>query len=140
MSSSVAPTSSGGRGWRATLAEALMGFLSSSLAFGRSLTYGSEKFLFFVQRCPADREPETPPAYVGSSTMRVCVGHISARCEHCGCEDFQPALGEPSSPTEVICFACGLPTTRRALLMQIADETVQRAQAFLDSSRRSRRP
>ena len=69
--------------------------------------------------------------------MRVCVGHISARCERCGGEDFQPALGEPS-PTELICFACGLPTTRRALLMQVADETVRRAQAFLDASRKAR--
>ncbi|HJY78908.1 MAG TPA: hypothetical protein VKE95_19855 [Burkholderiales bacterium] len=70
--------------------------------------------------------------------MRVCVGHISARCERCGGEDFQPALGEPSSPTELICFACGLLTTRRALLMQVAEETVRRAQAFLDAARKAR--
>jgi hypothetical protein len=70
--------------------------------------------------------------------MRVRVGHISAHCEQCGCEDFQPTLGEPSCPTELACFNCGLSTTRRALLMQISDETVRRAQAFLDASRKAR--
>jgi hypothetical protein len=43
--------------------------------------------------------------------MRVSVGHISAR----------------------------LRTTRRALLMQVAEETVRRAQAFLEASRSQRR-
>ena len=71
--------------------------------------------------------------------MRVRVGHISAHCEQCGCEDFQPTLGEASSSTELACFSCGFSTTRRALLMQIADETVRRAEAFLDASRKARR-
>ena len=71
--------------------------------------------------------------------MRVHVGQIRAHCEQCGCEDFQPTLGEPSCPTEVTCFNCGLSTTRQALLMQISDETVRRAQAFLESSRKARR-
>jgi len=72
--------------------------------------------------------------------MRVRVGQISAHCEQCGCRDFQPTLGEPSCPTELACFNCGLSITRRALLTQIADETVRRAQAFLDASRRLRTP
>jgi hypothetical protein len=71
--------------------------------------------------------------------MRVRVGHISAHCEQCGCEDFQPTLGEPSCPTEVACFNCGFSTTHRALLMQISDETVRRAQAFLEAVRKARR-
>lgn len=71
--------------------------------------------------------------------MRVCVGQIRAHCEQCGCEDFQPTLGEPSCQTELACFNCGLSTTRRVLLMQISDETVRRAQAFLESSRKARR-
>ncbi|HEY1291300.1 MAG TPA: hypothetical protein VGF58_23445 [Burkholderiales bacterium] len=71
--------------------------------------------------------------------MRVRVGHISAHCEQCGCEDFQPTLGEPAVPNELACFNCGLSTTHRALLMQVADETVRRAQAFLDASRKARR-
>jgi hypothetical protein len=71
--------------------------------------------------------------------MRVRVGQISAHCEQCGCEDFQPTLGEPACPTELACFNCGLSTTRRALLMQISDETVRRAQAFLEASRKARR-
>jgi hypothetical protein len=70
--------------------------------------------------------------------MRMRVGHIRAHCEQCGCEDFQPTLGEPSCPIEVACFNCGLSTTRRALLMQISDETVRRAQAFLEASRKAR--
>jgi hypothetical protein len=116
MSSSVAPTSSGGRGWRATLAEALMGFLSSGLAFGRSLTYAAKNFYFSFSAVRPTENLKRRWRMLAPSTMRVCVGHISARCERCGGEDFQPALGEPS-PTELICFACGLPTTRRALLM-----------------------
>jgi len=70
--------------------------------------------------------------------MRVHVGQIRAHCEQCGCEDFQPTLGDPSCPTELACFDCGLSTTRRALLTQISDETVRRAQAFLDASRKAR--
>ena len=71
--------------------------------------------------------------------MRVSVGKISAHCLRCGCEEFQPPLGEPACPTEVACFDCGLSTTHRALLMQVADETVRRAQAFLDAARKARR-
>jgi len=71
--------------------------------------------------------------------MRVRVGHISAHCEQCGCEDFQPTLGEPSCPTEVACFNCGFSTPHRALLMQISDETVRRAQPFLEAARKARR-
>jgi len=70
--------------------------------------------------------------------MRVYVGQITAHCEQCGCEDFQPTLGEPSCPAELACFNCGLSTTRRELLTQISDETVRRAQAFLDASRKAR--
>ena len=71
--------------------------------------------------------------------MRISVGQISAHCEQCGCEDFQPTLGEASCPTELACFNCGLTSSRRALLMQVSDETVRRAQAFLDAARRARR-
>jgi hypothetical protein len=39
----------------------------------------------------------------------------------------------------VACFNCGFSTTHRALLMQISDETVRRAQAFLDAARKARR-
>ena len=70
--------------------------------------------------------------------MRICVGHITARCDQCGCEDFQPAPGETPPGQELACFACGLRIARRALLMQVADETVRRAEAFLEASRRLR--
>jgi hypothetical protein len=70
--------------------------------------------------------------------MRICVGHITARCDQCGCEDFQPAPGETTPAQELACFGCGLRTTRRALLMQVADETVRRADAFLEASRKLR--
>ena len=71
-------------------------------------------------------------------TVRISVGQISARCENCGGEEFQPLPGETSPALEVVCFTCGLNTTRRALLMQVADETVRRAQAFLEASRSQR--
>ena len=70
--------------------------------------------------------------------MRISVGQISARCENCGGEEFQPLPGETSPVLELVCFACGQGTTRRALLMQVADETVRRAQAFLEASRSQR--
>ena len=71
--------------------------------------------------------------------MRISVGHINARCQHCGGEDFLPVPGESPAPLELACAGCGLPTTKRALLMQVADETVRQAQAFLEASRRQRR-
>jgi hypothetical protein len=70
--------------------------------------------------------------------MRISVGHISARCEHCGGDEFQPVPGESSAPLELLCSDCGKRTTQRALLMQVAEETVRRAEAFLQQSRRQR--
>ena len=71
--------------------------------------------------------------------VRICVGQISARCENCGGDEFQPSPGASSPALELACFSCGSRTTHRALLMQVADETVRRAQAFLDASRSQRR-
>ena len=71
--------------------------------------------------------------------MRICVGHISAHCGQCGCQDFQPLLAESSPAHELACFSCGARVTRRALLGQIADETVRRAETFLNLSRKTRR-
>jgi len=70
--------------------------------------------------------------------MRICVGHITSRCDQCGCEDFQPFQGEPSPAHELMCFNCGARTTRRALLMQIANETVKRAETFIELSKKAR--
>ena len=70
--------------------------------------------------------------------MRICVGHITARCDQCGCEDFQPLQAEPSPAHELTCFNCGARTTRRALFMQIADETVKRAETFIEISKQAR--
>ena len=70
--------------------------------------------------------------------MRICVGHITARCDQCGCEDFQLLQAESSPAHELVCFSCGARTTRRALLMQIADDTVKRAQTFIEISKKAR--
>jgi hypothetical protein len=70
--------------------------------------------------------------------MRISVGNINARCDVCGGEDFHPIPGETDPVQELSCFGCGLRTTRRALLIQVADETVRRAEAFLEASRRLR--
>ena len=67
--------------------------------------------------------------------MRVRVGNIGARCESCGCEEFQPVQPGSSPAYELVCFECGAVTDRRVLLTQIADETVRRAQRFLQSSK-----
>jgi hypothetical protein len=77
-------------------------------------------------------------AYVDACIMRISVGHISARCEHCGGEEFQPVPGENSAPLELVCSGCGQRTAHRALLMQVANETVRRAQAFLEQARKQR--
>jgi len=69
--------------------------------------------------------------------MHISVGNINARCDVCGGEDFQPTSGE-SPVQELACFGCGQRTTHRALLMQVADETVRRAEEFLEASRRLR--
>ena len=82
--------------------------------------------------------PETLSAYVWRG-MRVTVGHISAHCAQCGGEEFQPVPGEPAPVQELACSGCGLRTTHRALVMQIANETVRQAQAFLAASRRQRK-
>ena len=71
--------------------------------------------------------------------MRISVGHISAHCAHCGGEEFQPVPSEAAPVQELACSGCGLRTTHRTLLMQVADETVRRAQAFLEASRRQRK-
>jgi len=71
--------------------------------------------------------------------MRICVGHITAHCCKCGCEDFQPPAGESTPAHELLCFNCGARVGRRALLAQIADETVKRAQAFIELSKMARR-
>jgi hypothetical protein len=71
--------------------------------------------------------------------MRICVGHISAQCDKCGCQEFQPLVAEPSLAHELVCFSCGARVSYRALLTQIADETTKRAQAFLQRSEKARR-
>ena len=91
-----------------------------------------------MQRRTRERKPEMRAAYVGAQPMRISVGQISAFCAHCGGEEFQPAPGESQVPLELVCADCGQRTTQRALLMQVADETVRRAEAYLDASRRLR--
>jgi len=70
--------------------------------------------------------------------MRIRVGHITARCDNCGCEDFQPLHAESSPAHELTCFSCGARVTRSALLMQIANETTKRAEAFIEISKKAR--
>lgn len=64
--------------------------------------------------------------------MRVRVGNIGARCEACGCEEFQPR----ASANEVACSNCCALIYRRVLLMQIANETVRRAERLLEHSKK----
>ena len=73
---------------------------------------------------------------VDATIMRVIVGHHTAHCEKCGCAEFD-ALAASPSPT-LRCARCGTPTTRIVLLMQIAEQAVKEARAFVESSRRRR--
>jgi hypothetical protein len=68
--------------------------------------------------------------------MRIRVGNIGGRCETCGCEDFQPVPPAVAPANELACFSCGALMNRRALLTQIAEETVRRAERLLRRARR----
>jgi hypothetical protein len=68
--------------------------------------------------------------------MRIRVGNIGARCEGCGCEDFQPGPQAGAPPNELACFNCGALINRGVLLAQIAEETVRRAERLLEHSRK----
>ena len=46
------------------------------------------------------------------------------------------AVGSPAH--ELTCFSCGARVTRSALLMQIANETTKRAEAFIEISKKAR--
>src|SRR6185503_3613705 len=58
---------------------------------------------------PASEKLERAARIFGSRSciMRVCVGHISAHCDKCGCQDFQPLFAESSNAHEMACFSCG---------------------------------
>jgi hypothetical protein len=104
----------------------------------RSRAVKRKKF-FFVPFGPASASEKLKRGgRMLDRAMRVCIGHIHARCENCGGQDFQPSPGESSPAQELVCFSCGAQVTRRALLMQIADETVKRAQAFIELSKKAR--
>ena len=70
--------------------------------------------------------------------MRICIGEVGARCEQCGAEEFQPLPAGTVPAQELICFGCGAVVTRRALLAQIAQRTMERAERFLQHSKRQR--
>ena len=69
--------------------------------------------------------------------MRINIGDVCARCARCGGEEFQP-LPAPAPAQDLMCFGCGTVVTRRALLGQIAERTMTRAERFLQRSKKLR--
>jgi hypothetical protein len=71
--------------------------------------------------------------------MQIRLRDVAAKCTRCGCEEFEPLVEGDHSPQAVfICSQCRMPTTRVLLLMDIAEKTVERANEFLEESRRRR--
>ncbi|HKQ27167.1 MAG TPA: hypothetical protein VJT77_01125 [Burkholderiales bacterium] len=70
--------------------------------------------------------------------MRVWIGEVVARCEQCGAEEFQALPAGTVPAHELVCFSCGAVVTRRALLTQIAQRTMKRAERFIEHSKRNR--
>lgn len=71
--------------------------------------------------------------------MQIRLRDVAGRCPRCGCDEFEPLIEGDESPQAVfICAACRTPTTRVLLLMDIAEKSIERANEFLEESRRRR--
>jgi len=65
--------------------------------------------------------------------MQVSIGDITARCKGCGSGDFEPpSAGALRLSTELKCAKCGEKVRYLALLDQIGEEAMRRANQALD--------
>jgi hypothetical protein len=70
--------------------------------------------------------------------MLVSIGDITAACARCGGTDFQPlAAGEVRLSSELKCAGCGSRTRYLALLDQIGEEAMRRANRAIEELRRA---
>jgi hypothetical protein len=69
-------------------------------------------------------------------TTQVRLGRLTGRCNKCGAEEFSRAMRDEGPFSDVlVCAKCGANTTRAALLDQIANEAIGRANRVLDDAR-----
>ena len=65
--------------------------------------------------------------------MRVSIGDISAQCARCGCGEFESLSAAPLRlATELRCGQCGSMVRYLALLDQIGEEAMRRANQAID--------
>ena len=69
--------------------------------------------------------------------MRVSIGDISAQCTRCGCGEFESLSAAPLRlATELKCAQCGSKVRYLALLDQIGEEAMRRANKAIEELRR----
>jgi hypothetical protein len=65
--------------------------------------------------------------------MEIRIGEIVASCEQCGATQFDPLSPEPLRlASDVRCTACGATVKYLALLDQIGEEAMRRANQAID--------
>jgi hypothetical protein len=65
--------------------------------------------------------------------MRVSIGDITAKCPRCGATEFEPqSAGALHLATEMKCAGCGGKSRYLALLDQIGEEAMRRANKAID--------
>ena len=71
--------------------------------------------------------------------MIVRIHDITAACPRCGGKEFEPlAAGPLRLPSLLRCSDCGTETRYRALLDQIGEEAMQRANRAIDDLKKNR--
>jgi len=75
----------------------------------------------------------------GGRTLTLSVGGVTARCPKCGAIEFIPRgqTGREVSPA-LVCTSCKTETPRRALIDQIGEEVMKRANEALEKARKRR--
>ena len=69
--------------------------------------------------------------------MLVAIGDIAAKCARCGGEEFEPlTAGALRLATELKCNSCGAKVKYLALLDQIGEEAMRRANKAIDELKR----
>jgi hypothetical protein len=69
--------------------------------------------------------------------MMIRIGDITAACPHCGGIEFEPLSPQPLRlASELKCARCGSKTKYLALLDEIGDEAMRRANQAIDELKR----
>jgi hypothetical protein len=75
----------------------------------------------------------------GEATMIVKIHDIAAACPRCGGIEFEQVTEEPLRlPSELYCTACGAKTRYLALINQIGEEAMRRANRAIENLKKNR--